>query len=511
MVEFFLGLTIVILTCVALGFLSRSLKQPLILAYIISGILLGPLVFKVITKSGEFTLFSEIGVALLLFIVGMNMSFKSIKDVGKISLIIGFGQVIFTSIIGFFIGRLLGFNNIESLYISIALAFSSTIIIIKLLSDKNDLDALYGRISVGLLLVQDFIAIFALIFITGISSTDNSSVTIFLLQTFLKSVILFIGAYFLYDTVVPFLFRKVSGSGELLFMGGIAWCFGLAMFSRLLGFGIEIGAFLAGITLASLPYTTEISARIRPLRDFFILVFFFNLGLNIVSLDVASVLIPSVIFSLFVLIGNPLIVLILMVFFGYKKRTGFLVGLTVAQISEFSLILVVLVNKFVHLSNGLFSLVIVVGIVTITLSTYMIMNGEKLYNIFSKYINIFEGRRLHEKHASLPKKKYDIIVCGAHRMGHGIVKSLANLKERDLLVVDFNPDIIKKLEKENVDYIYGDISDSDIIEKLTMYNPKIVVSTIPIYEDSLLLINKFKNFKRDTFLFFFSKNIHYSL
>src|SRR3989344_3830204 len=157
MVDFFLGLTIIVIACVILGILIRILKQPLVIAYIFACILLGPQIFKFVTNPADFSVFSEIGVAFLLFIVGLNMNLKSLKDVGKISLIIGIGQVLFTSLIGFFIGRLVGLSNTESLYVSVALTFSSTIIIVKLLTDKNDLETLYGKIAIGILLVQDFI------------------------------------------------------------------------------------------------------------------------------------------------------------------------------------------------------------------------------------------------------------------------------------------------------------------------------------------------------------------
>ncbi|MBS3133891.1 cation:proton antiporter [Candidatus Woesearchaeota archaeon] len=509
MVDFFLGLTIIVIACVILGIVIRILKQPLVIAYIFAGILLGPQIFKFVTNPADFSVFSEIGVAFLLFIVGLNMNLKSLKDVGKISLIIGIGQVLFTSLIGFFIGRLVGLSNTESLYVSVALTFSSTIIIVKLLTDKNDLETLYGKIAIGILLVQDFIAITALVFITGITGEQNTSISVFLIKTFLKAAILLLSIIFLYFTLVPKLFHKVAKSNELLFMCGIAWCFGLAIFSRVLGFSIEIGSFLAGVTLASLPYSSEITSKIRPLRDFFIAIFFVNLGLNVVSLNIKSVLVPAVVFSLFVLIWNPLIVLVLMSFFGYKKRIGFLVGLTLAQISEFSLILIALGQKVGHLNNEIVSLVTLVGITTITLSTYMIMHGDRLYNIFGKYLIVFESRKIkdiddtHTKH-----KRYEIIICGAHRMGHGIVRSLNELKNKNFIVVDFNPDVIKRLEIEKINHFYGDISDREIIDKLVAYKPKIVVSTIPVYEDNLLLINRFKEFNKETLLFVTAKNFN---
>ncbi len=513
MVEFFLGLAVVVITCVVLGLLVRLLKQPLIIAYIITGILLGPLIFKFITKSSQLDLFAEIGLAFLLFIVGLNMNFKSLKQVGKTSLISGFLQVFITTIAGFIIGRLIGLNTVESLYVAIALSFSSTIIVVKLLIDKNDLETLYGKVTIGLLLVQDFLAILTLVLVTGIAGDSQVNIGIFLLKTVLKAVILFLIAFFLYETLVPKLFFRAAKSNELLFMTGVAWCFGLAVFSMLLGFSIEIGAFLAGVTLAALPYTNELSSKIRPLRDFFIAIFFVNLGLQMVPFNLGSILLPAFVLTIFVLIGKPLILIILMGLSGYKKRTGFLTGLSLAQISEFSLILVALGSRTGHLSDKIVSLITIVGILTITLSSYMIMYSEKLYVFFSSYLRIFERKNIIETDdlTGDRKKKYDIVVCGAHRMGHGIIKSLNDNKNKDFLVVDFNPDIIKKLERENVSYMYGDISDTGVIEKLAMYNPKIVISTIPIYDDNLLLINKLKNFNKDTFLFVTAKNIHDAL
>ena len=497
MADFFIQLTVIVLSATVLSLIAKLFRQPLILAYVATGILLGPFGLNFLQESASLSLFSQIGVALLLFIVGISLNTKHIKEIGKVSLITGLGQVIFTSFFGYIISILLGFNNVESIYISVALTFSSTIIIVKLLTDKGDLDSLYGRIAVGFLLIQDFIAIIALMLISDLNS--NGGIFSILFAPIIKGLILIIGIYLCYKLIVKHLIKYIAKGNEVLLISSIAWCFGVAVIAIKFGFSLEIGAFLAGLMLANSDFGADISSKIRSLRDFFIAIFFINLGLVMVFDSVKQHIYSIIVFSLFILIGNPIIVFVLMILLGYRSRTSFLAGLTVAQISEFSLILMSLGFKVGYLSKDAVIIVTTVGIITITASTYLIMYGNNIFNAFAKYLHPFERKKLIEnlEHRNL-SKKYDLILFGCHRMGFSI---LNKIKKQKILVVDFDPEVIKKLKKGGIEAVYADANDNEIVNELAFLKPNFVISTIPNLENNKLILKSFRRFNPHAVIF----------
>jgi len=489
----------VIIIAVAVGWIMRLLRQPLVIGYILTGIIVSPYFLNIVSSTEAIATFAHIGIAFLLFVVGLNLNPRIIKDVGKVSLITGVGQVIFTSVIGFFIGRLLGFSTIVSMYIAIALTFSSTIIIMKLLSDKGDLETLYGRIAIGFLIVQDLIVILILMVIASIPAGISFTALIFgtILKGFGLLVLLFlIGIY-----ILPLITKAIAKSQELLLLFSIGWCLALASFFYYLGFSMEIGALLAGVTLAMSPYRYEISSKMKPLRDFFIILFFILLGSQMVFANISQYIIPILIFSAFILIGNPLIVMVLMGLLGYTKRNSFLAGLTVAQISEFSLILIALGVSVGHLTNEILSFVTIIGLITIAGSTYMIIYASKIYPYLSKYLGIFErkGKKVDE-HRYHKDEIYDIVLFGYNRIGYSIVKTVQKMK-KSLLIVDFNPDVIKRLIARKVPCIYGDVADSEILGRLGLDKAEMVISTVPEEQDNLLLIKKTKDVNKKALIF----------
>ncbi|MCL4387175.1 cation:proton antiporter, partial [Patescibacteria group bacterium] len=332
----FLETGIIITLAAILGAGVRFFRQPLILAYITTGLIIGPLSLMGVKNQDALNFLSELGITFLLFLVGLELSLKELKTVGKIALAAGLGQIVFTSLVGFILTSLLGFNMVSSIYVSVALTFSSTIIVVKLLAEKRDLNSLYGKITVGFLLVQDFVAISALILLSGFSSNSNSwwNFPLIIIKGFL---LLFLVLY-LSKKVIPSVFSKIAKSSELLFLTSIAWCFVFASVSYLIGFSLEIGAFLAGLALATTQQNWQIAAKIKPLRDFFIVIFFIILGSQMVITNLSQLWFPVIALSLFVLIGNPLILMFIFGRMGLRKRTSFFAGVTVAQISEFSLI-----------------------------------------------------------------------------------------------------------------------------------------------------------------------------
>ena len=483
-----LELAIVILIAAALGAIAKLLKQPIVLAYLIAGVVIGYFNFFHFGDKETFQVFADLGIMFLLFLVGLEINYTSLRLVGKASVLVGLGQIIFTAALGFLIAASFNFTYFQSAYIAIALTFSSTIIVVKLLSEKKDLNSLYGKISIGLLLVQDFVAILILIFLAGIGGEKIVlSETIF---TIIKGIGLFVAMLYLGRKILPLIFDKIANSQELLFLTSLAWCFGIATLTAKLGFSIEIGGFLAGLALANSSEHFQISSRIKSLRDFFILIFFVILGSSLIFSNLSGIIIPIIVLSLFVLIGNPLIVLIIMGLMGYRKRTSFMCGLTVAQISEFSLILAALGLKIGHLTEEVVALITAVGIITITLSAYLIIYSEKIFQYLSPYLSVFERGKTKEDELSIKEFHKPMILIGCHRTGQSIAY---NLPKDDLLIIDFDPEIITQLKKRGFNYLFGDIADLEIIEKSNMDEAKLIISTSPDLEDNLTLLSEMKN------------------
>jgi Kef-type K+ transport system membrane component KefB len=496
--EVIFELAIIVCIAATLGIIAKILRQPLILAYIVTGIIIGLIqIFFQSFYIGEkevFDLFSELGVMFLLFLIGLEMNYSSLKTVGKTSIAVGLSQILFTFIFGFLIATVLGFTQINAAYIAIALTFSSTIIVVKLLSDNKTINSLYGKISIGFLLVQDFVVIFMLIILAGLESGEGFSIKT-LTYTLFLGIILFGIMIAIGRNIFPYIFSKIARSQELLFITSIAWVFGLVALIEFLriktgiGFSIEIAGFLAGLALANSSEHYQIANRIKPLRDFFILIFFVMLGSSIVFYDFSAIGLPIIVLSLFVLIGNPLIVMVIMgLIMGYRKRTSFMSGITVAQVSEFSLILSALGLKLGHINEETMALIVAVGIITITTSTYMIVFSDKLYSKLSPLLSFFE-RKNPRKEYSFEDNKKPIILVGYDRTGKSIA---ARLEKEKMLVIDFNPDIIKGLEKLGYSCIYGDIIDPLIFENVDFTSAKMVISTSPELKDNINLVSGIK-------------------
>jgi Kef-type K+ transport system membrane component KefB len=504
MESIFLEIGIIIIVAGVLAVIAKATRQPRILAYIITGVLLGPLVFGVIKSQDAIETLAILGITFLLFLVGLELDLRKLKEVGATSIIIALGHMIFTGGIGFIIAKAFSFSNLQSVYISLALVFSSTVIVVKLLSEKHELDSLYGRVTVGFLLVQDLVAILALIFLAGFKVNGGVSITLSSLGLALaKGLGLLILVILVSKYILPYLFKFVARSSELLFLTSIAWCFIIVIIAGASGLSIEIGAFLAGVALASLPYNLEIISRVRSLRDFFIILFFVTLGMQVFIGLSALNLVHFIVLSLFVLIGNPLIVLILMGLAGYKKRTSFLTGVSIAQISEFSFIIIAIGYQLGHLSSEIVSLIILIGVTTIAISSYMIMYSDKLYNFLGQYLSIFETKKAikRDEQIYIPKPlKNHVIVIGYHRIGHTVVHSLKKLGS-NILVVEFDPRKIKQLAKEKIPHIYGDITDSDILDQVGLKHAQMVISTVPKREDDIFIIKKAKEAKKSSFVF----------
>lgn len=492
---FFLQITVVIVVAATLSIIFRFLKQPSILAFIITGIIVGPLGPFHFADEEFLTSLASIGITLLLFMIGLELNFKELKHVGKSALIAGGLQMIATTIAGAGVAILLGFNPVTSLFVGLALAFSSTILIIKLLSDKRDLKSLYGKLTVGILILQDIVAIFVLIILSTMNASQGSIDILSLIIAGLKIFILFGIVYLLSQEILPKLLNKIARSSESLFLFSLAWVFGIAAFvaSPLIGFSIEIGGLLAGIALSSTIESYQITTKIKPLRDFFLTIFFVTLGTEITFNNFSNTIFPTVALSGFVLVISPIIVMIILGFLKYKKRTSFFSSLALAQVSEFSLIMIFLGSKIGYLDQEVVSIITLVSVICFVVSTYYITYSNSLYKHLWSILGYFERKSASEE--KTPEEIRDhIILVGANRMGEGILSALLKKKEK-VIVVDFDPEIVEKLKKENIETFFGDISDPEIQEAVNIRHASLVISTISDSEDALLLLKNIKKYK----------------
>ncbi len=486
----FFELGLVIISAAIIGVISYYLKQPLILAYIAAGVLIGPFGFGLIQDIETINVIANVGIMLMLFLVGLEMNPKRLKGLGSVAFFTGLGQVLVTGIIGYFLLSIFGFSLIETVYLTIALTFSSTVIAVKMIYDKGDNNALYGQVAISVLLVQDVIAILALLALSGFQAGsfdfDLAGFGVILAE----GIGLAIFAVLVAGKILGYIYRKIATSNELLILFSLGWAFLVALAAEYIGFNIEIGAFIAGISLASLPYTFEINAKAKVLRDFFITIFFVGLGAGIVFASITPFIGKLVVLSLFVVIGNPIIVMVIMGLLGYDRRSSFFTGLSIANISEFSLIVVAMGLGLGHLDQATVSMVAIIAVLTMTISSYFMTYNNRIYNRLSGILKIFEFRNVKTK---LSTKKFGmknhVILLGCGQMGQQILDQLKTFKE-DYLVVDHDNAVIKNLIEKGITCIFGDIEDSELIHELDLEEAEIIISTLPGREGNLFLIKR---------------------
>ena len=467
----------------AIGFAGLMLRQPLIVSFIAVGLLAGPSVLDVVRSDEQIDFLAELGIAVLLFLVGTKLDVKLIRSLGAVALVTGLGQVAFTSVFGFLIGLALGLGPVASIYVAVALTFSSTIIIVKLLSDKREIDSLHGQIALGFLIVQDLIVVLSMIVLStlGMGIADGAGggriATVLVAATgMLLLVVVFVR--YLADPLT----RRLARAPELLVIFAIALTAIFAAVADAVGLGKELGGLMAGVALASTPYRETIASRLAPLRDFLLLFFFIALGSSLELSQLGEHFNAAVIFSLFVLVGNPLIVLIIMGVMGYRARTGFLAGLTVAQISEFSLIFIAMGVTLGHVGSDMLGLVTLVGLVTIALSTYMITYSHRLFEWIEPYLGIFERRNTPrepaDRSSGRQSERVQVVIFGLGRFGTALGQRLQSRGVRTL-GVDFNPLAVNRWLALGLPAVHGDAGDAERVGVLPIDTADWVVSTIP--------------------------------
>ena len=484
-----------LVTSAALGALFVRLRQPLLIAYTVVGVLMGPAGAGVVQGNSTIEAFARLGVTVLLFIVGLKLDMQHVRHIGRVALATGLGQLAFTIAIGFGITLLLGRGWLEALYIAVALTFSSTIIIVKLLSDKREIDSLHGRIAVGFLVVQDLAVIVAMMVMSAFRADGGGSAAAVLASLAARVAGVAFVTWLTMRWVLPWLLPRMARSQELLLLFAIAWGVALSSGAAWAGFSMEAGAFLAGFSLASTPFRDVVSSRLTARRDFLLVFFFVELGAGLELSALGAELLPAAALALFVLIGNPLIVMAIMGFMGYRKRTGFLAGLTVAQISEFSIIFVAMGVSMGHVGRSALALTTLVGVATIAVSTYLITYSHPLYERVGRFLPRFERarpfRELEVDAGAPPHERLQAIVVGLGRYGSRVLTRLLESGVR-VMGIDFDPEVVRDLQREGRPARFGDAEDADFLESLDLREVGWVISTLPRAQASLEVLRAFR-------------------
>src|ERR1035437_5446250 len=480
----FSGLSLIIVIGAAMALIMRLIHQPLIIGHILTGIIVGPAVLHVAKSPDTLALFSDLGIALLLFIIGLGLNPRVIKEVGRTASIVGGSQVLVVTLMGFLAAKFFGLDTNASLFLGFSLAISSTIIILKLISDKKEQGRLYGKIAVSVSLVQDIIAIAVVVF----ASASNSQSVAFgsLVALLFKALVVGWLIYAISFKILPKFHHLIADSQEFLFLFAIAWGLGSAALFGKIGLSTEIGALLAGICLAPLPAAREIGARLRPLRDFFLIVFFIALGSKLTLSSIGSHLGLIIVGVLIASILKPLVAMSVLGFLGYTKRTSFKASLSLAQVSEFSIVLILIALNKGLISSSLVSAIVLITLASIAASTYMILFSDRLFDIFENYLGMFERRRAQPE--LKPEARYELVLFGYQRGGHEFISLFKKLKKK-YVIIDYDPEVIDVIEERKLNYLYGDATDVELLEEAGVEHAKLIVSTIPDHQINMILLN----------------------
>lgn len=473
-----LGITAVI------AIIMRLLRQPLIMSYIVTGIIVGPSVLNLVHANDVFHSFSQLGITLLLFIIGLGLNAGVVKSLGRVSIITASTLLVAVGGLGFIVSRLLGFDTTTSMIIGVALFFSSTIIILKVLSDNKEVSRLYGQIAIGVILLDDVVATVALVAVTAAGTNAGLAFgTVGLLA--LKAVGLGIGLALVGTKLMPRIVRIFAQSQELLFLFSIAWGMIVATVFEFAGFSHEVGALFAGVSIAGLPYATEIAAKLKPLRDFFIVIFFVTLGEAFTFGSLKDSLLPALVLSCIVMVAKPLFVLIALGMQRYTKLTSFKAAIHLSQISEFSIILVILAGSYSLVPKTAVATITLVALITIGISTYLMMYDDKLYRTLENWLRHFERKSINEH--TRKQALYPIILVGYHKGGHEFLKTFREMRQR-YIVVDYDPEVIEHLELQGVRHAYGDATDEEFLGEINASHANLIVSTMTEIETNLQLL-----------------------
>lgn len=469
------------------------LKQPLIISYVLTGLSISFLsYFKLVSLSG-FGFLPEVGVAFLLFLIGMELDLREIKRVGRTVVGVGIIHSLILFVWGMALARLFSFTIFESIFLGISVSFSSTVVVVKFLSDKKETVSLHGKIAVGILLIEDILAIFVL-FALGLLSKGVAldSVSIVDLLTKISSLFtVYLLAVFVSKDILPKVLPQLSLDGELLFLVSISFCLFFSSLAFVLGIPMGIGAFLAGFALASEPFKFHISARIRPLRDLFVALFFIDMASKVSFGLLASLFLPLVLLIFFLLVIKPYVIYLLLVLFGESKRVSFLSSFSMNQISEFSLIIMATAFSLKMVSNTTFSLAVLLFALSVIFSSILTSRAKEIFKKLENLPIFLEASRVNKTRDRTEVFSNHVILIGCHRVGEIVLRFLKRAS-LGFVVLDFNPDVTSRLSKEEVPCVFGDMEDAEILEKLNVQEAKMIISTVPSLSGNMSLLTVLK-------------------
>lgn len=485
-------LWLITLVLVFFWYAAKVLRQPVLIWYILWWLFMGPQVFNVIHHYENIEFYAHFGVSLLLFMVGLGLNPGIIKEVGKVATVAWVWQVIFTSVVWYWISLALWFSVIVSLFIAIALTFSSTIVIVKLISDRWDAGTTYGKIAFGILIVQDIIAMLILLWISAFSMQGEwQALTSLLWIIGLKVTWLVVLAWVFWRYILPKILSALAKQKELLLLFIITRAILFGWLRYYAWFSMEIGALLAWVTLASSRYRFHIFSELRPFRDFFLALFFVYLWGQIIFDNVASLIIPIILFSLFVLIWNPIIVVSLMMKLWYNRKDSFMTWLTVAQISEFSFIVIWLaLSSWIIEDPNILALVTIIGLITMMWSSYMFANAEKIFAYSSPYLKKIEHTYAHDN-VSHETDAYQMIIVWYGRLWTYIASKLRE-HQISFCIVERDIQKMKLAEEAWFTTIYWDVEDNDTLLWLISSSTELVYATVDNHDTSIHVIESLK-------------------
>ncbi len=488
MENIFSGLSLIIAIGAVVSIIMRWFRQPLMIGYILTGIIVGPAAFHVLDSPHALTVFGDIGITLLLFIIGLGMNPKVISEVGRPSVITALSHMSITGVIGWFASVSLGLSHREALFVAIGLTINSTIVALKLLSDRKETGRLYGKLTIGISLVEDIIAAILLIMVAA--SQDGQWLNAGpLLSLAFKGALVGAGMFFVGHVLLPKIQKLIASDQELLFLTAIAIGLGSAALFAKIGLSMEVGALAAGVLLATRPYAQEVAARLRPLRDFFVIVFFIALGTELTITNFGHLLWPLIAGVVLVVAIKPFIIMVCLGFLGYTKRTSFKTSLALSQVSEFSIIFLILANQKGLIGHEIVVLLTFIALISIAASTYLVTFSDQLYARFERYLGVFERKKAHDE--LNPEDRYELVLFGYQRGGHEFIGLFKKLKKK-YVVIDYDPEVIDILERRKINFLYGDATDAELLEEAGVQFAKLIVSTIPDFDVNVVLLGYIK-------------------
>lgn len=472
-------IALIIIVATLLGVLAKKTGQPTVIAYIVTGLILGPVGLNAASQTGLTELLSELGLVFLLFLIGLKIDIEEIKEVLKPTLGIGMIQMALTAAAGFIIAFGIGFTTLESLLIGAAVMFSSTALVVKLLADRDEGSTLPGRLDIGILLIQDVVVILILALISIGSGASPQQIAIRLVEVFAMISVIGILSFLSSRYLLPYVLKQISDNKSAFFTHGVAWAFIFITAANHFNLSMEIGAFIAGIGFAQLPYSRELQERVRPLTDLFMAIFFINFGLNMVPSQLSAYFFEAIIFSVLIMIAKFGIFFSLIDRFKFTPETSFTASVNMTQISEFGLILGSLAVSEGLISGEITGFLSLLAIITMGSSSYLIRYRDKLHKLSEGFLQHFESEE---------KTDIEIDSIENHALVFGydtITKnSLDALQQHfgQVVVVDRNPDNVEELANSDYEYIYGDLNHGEIRKAAGLDKAKMILSVIPDIE-----------------------------